>query len=109
MILRVIVDDRDIVLLWEHAFYWQANEDIPTSAHCVLVRDSGFALLTPCQVFDDHAAIVHVSESISMNAVDGSALKPRDQRVRRIARSCQNWCDVYIQSVENQLMESKIG
>lgn len=109
MILRVILNDREILLMWEHAFYWQANEDFQAPAQRVFVRDSGVSLVTPCLVFDGNASIVHWSSSISMNAVDGTVLRPKDPRVRRIAKSCQSWFDVHIRSVENRLMGSKIG
>lgn len=102
MILRVIVKDPEILFMWEHAFYWLANEDSQSLDQHVLVRDSGFAVVMPCLHFD--ATIVHLSKSISMNAMDGSVLRPRDPRVRRIAGSCRSWFDAHIRSVENKLM-----
>lgn len=89
------------VLLWEDALSWQPD----AKSAPVIIRCSGWALVTSIAGHSDELSVVHAGGFIQIHATDGARLKPTDSLVKEIVRSMQSLQRSRCANLENALMD----
>lgn len=103
LIHRCIVDSRGITILWEGLSCWESTQE---HGQRVMVRSSGWALITPLAPHMTEVNAAHYGGSMTIYAADKSRLKTTDALVTHIARSIQTLHRSRDMHLENILIDT---
>lgn len=99
---RLVIVLGKTMLLWEDALCWQSD----AKSAPVIVRCSGWALVTSVVDHPDNLSVVHAGGFIQIHATDGSSLHPSDPLVNEIVRAMQSLQKARCTNLENVLMDA---
>lgn len=101
--LQRLVNTRgNTVLLWEDALSWKPDAESAS----VIIRCSGWALVTSTADHLDELSVVHAGGFIQIHAMDGAGLKPTDSLVKEIVLCMQSLQRSRCANLENALMDA---